>query len=68
MDNNQSLKNILNTLNMLSAGEMISEHKNMEIRKKVLSRLNKFGFNGAPIAGSTLRLDRRDKNNGKMEY
>ena len=35
---------------------MISEHKNVEIRKKVLSRLNKFWSNGAPIAGSTLRV------------
>jgi len=58
----------LNTLSILSAGEMISEHKNVEIRKKVLSRLNKFWSNGAPIADSTLRSDRRDKNNGKMEY
>jgi len=56
------------TLSILSAGEMISEHKNVEIRKKVLSRLNKFWFNGAPIAGSTLHFDRRNKDKGKTGY
>jgi hypothetical protein len=38
-----------------------------ESEKKVLSRLNKFRFNGTPIAGSTLGSDRRDNNNEKME-
>jgi len=47
----------LNALSMLSAGEKISEHKNVEIGEKVLSRLNKFGFNWALIAGSTLGSD-----------